>query len=1092
MVASVSTVGIACAGSNTGEAFASVLSGGVAPYNYSWSGGGGNVPQKTNLAPGPVSVTITDAAGCTATASGNVSGVPSLSLTVAVTNDSCFNSGKGTAIANVSGGVPPYSYAWSNFKTTASNLGLIAGTYSVTVTDANSCSATASGTVTGPPVLNTTFTRQDVLCYGTSTGAFNVSVTGGTPGYTYTWSPSSVTGTNPTGLAAGIYAYTVTDVNGCSVLRQDTILQPASALTATSSHTDVTCHGANNGTVTVNVAGGTAPYSFLGNPVPAGTTVIPNLAPNTYAGSLTDANGCSVALSETITEPGPQSLTVTATDNPCAGAAQGTVTANFVNPTGTVTYTWNPGGVLPGNRTNLVSGVYNVTASDGNNCSFTGTATVSEPSLLTVSSTVQHVACNGAATGSINVTAAGGTGAYSYTWNPGSVSGNNPTGLSAGIYAYTVADANNCSVSKADTVTEPAALVVTSSHTDVTCHGANNGTVTVNVAGGTAPYSFLGNPVPAGTTVIPNLAPNTYAGSLTDANGCSVALSETITEPGPQSLTVTATDNPCAGAAQGTVTANFVNPTGNVTYNWNPGGVLPGNRTNLVSGVYDVTASDANNCSFTGSATINEPPAPVMTVAATDAVCFGGNGTATANPSGGTAPYSYTWSNNAGGNSASVTPPAGSYTVSASDANGCNQTAAFTINQPTQLVSSETHTNNLCFGTAIGTATVTLSGGTGSYTYQWQPNVSSTNTAANLAAGNYSVTGTDANSCTVVQAIVITEPAQLNVTATATDVLCFGAATGSITATATGGTSPYNYAATPDGVNVQQSATGQFANQQAATYTIIVTDNNQCADSTTVVINEPAQLINTLTAVDVSCYGSTDGQLTAVASGGTPAYNYAFSTGAQNASGALAGLVPGSYSVTVTDANGCTSSQQAVVAEPDPVEVIASPTGTQVNLGESLPMQVITNQTGSATYNWQPAQGLTCYDCDNPVFNGVYNTTYYVTAITSLGCTGTSSVTVTVIPNYEVFIPNVFTPNGDGTNDTWKFFGNLPGLKQMNVKVFNRIGEKVFESNDMNFEWDGSYLGKAAPNGVYVYVAEFVWLNNHSDNSYKGSVTLLR
>jgi gliding motility-associated-like protein len=1092
MVASISTIGIACAGSNTGEAFASVTSGGVSPYNYSWSVGGGNVPHITNLSPGPVSVTITDMNGCTATASGTVSGVPSLTVSVSTTNDSCYHSGKGSAVAAVLGGVSPYTYAWNNFQTTALNAGLNAGTYNVTVTDANGCTATGSGVVNGPSPLNTSYTLQHVLCYGSNTGSFNVTTSGGTPGYTYTWSTSNLTGSNATGLAAGFYAYTVTDANGCSLLRVDTILQPDSALAATSSHTDVTCNGANNGTVTINVSGGTAPYTFLGNPVPAGTTVISNLAPNTYAGSLVDANGCSVALSETITEPGPQSLTVTATDNPCAGATQGTVTANFVNPTGSVTYNWNPGGIQPGNLTNLASGTYNVTASDSNNCSFTGSATISEPPILTASSTVQHVTCNGGSTGSINITANGGTGPYTYSWFPAGPSGNNPSGLSAGIYAYTVTDAHSCTVSKQDTIVQPPLLNATSSHTDVTCNGANNGTVTINVSGGTAPYTFLGNPVPAGTTVISNLAPNTYAGSLVDANGCSVALSETITEPGPQSLTVTATDNPCAGATQGTVTANFVNPTGSVTYNWNPGGILPGNLTNLASGTYNVTASDSNNCSFTGSATVNEPAAAVMSVTVTDALCFGGNGSVTANPTGGVLPYSYTWSNNAGGNSATVTPPAGSYTVTASDANGCNQTAAFTINQPTELTATENHTNNLCFGTNTATATVTVNGGTGTYTYQWLPNVSTTNTAANLAAGNYSVTASDANNCTVVKDIIITAPPSINITATATNVLCFGESNGTITASATGGTNPYNYTITPDGVTFQQSANGQFANQPAATYTVIVTDNNLCADSTNVIITEPTQLTTTMAAIDVSCYGYTDGQVIAVANGGTPLYNYTFSTGIQNSNGIVVGLAPGNYNVTVTDGNGCTTSQSATILEPAPVEVIALPAGTQVNLGESLPLQVTTNQTGNATYYWQPSQGLTCYDCDAPTFNGIYTTTYYVTAYTAGGCTGTSSITVTVIPNYNLYIPNAFTPNGDGTNDTWKIFGNMAGLKQMNVKVFNRIGEKVFESNDINFEWDGTYLGKIAPNGVYTYVAEFVWLNNHSDNRYKGSVTLLR
>jgi gliding motility-associated-like protein len=1091
LTATTTHTNVTCNGANNGSITINVA-GGTPPYSFL----GNPVPAGTttipNLAPNTYAGNLLDANNCSVALSETITEPSAINLTVTTVMDSCYQSGKGSATAQVSGGTTPYTYAWTNNATTAANLNLLAGSYTVTVTDSSGCTTTATATVTEGPQFTFTKQKQDVLCNGASTGSISLTPNGGTQPYNYTWNPAGSNSPNQQNLAAGNYLFTITDSYSCQLTGSETINQPT-ALTATTSHTDVTCHGANNGTITLNVSGGTSPYSFLGNPVPAGTTTIPNLAPNTYAGNLLDANNCSVALSETIAEPAAISLTVTTVMDSCYQSGKGSATAQVSGGTTPYTYAWTNNATIAANL-NLLAGSYTVTVTDSSGCTATATATVTEGAQFTFTKQKQDVLCNGASTGSITLSPNGGTQPYTYTWNPAGSNAPNQQNLVAGNYLFTITDSYSCPLTGSETINEPTALTATTSHTDVTCHGANNGTITLNVSGGTSPYSFLGNPVPAGSTTIPNLAPNTYAGNLVDANNCSVALSETITEPGPQTLTVTATDNPCAGALQGTLSATYTNPTGNVTYNWNPGGVQGANRTNVASGTYTLTATDGNNCSLTGTATINEPPGVVMPVATTDAGCFGGAGSAIAGPSNNHPPYNYTWSGNAGGNSQTVSPPAGTYTVSALGSDGCAETATFTINQPPQLTISETHTDNLCFGDANGSITVTVGGGTPGtgYTYVWTQNVSTTNVASNLVSGSYTVTATDANNCTISLTTQVTEPTQLSVTATFTPVLCYGGNTGTVTAVGNNGTAPYAYMLTPDGVNFTPSATGLFTGQSAGTYTAIVTDDNQCTATTTVTVTEPTALVYTLGATDVSCFGSTDGKLTSTVSGGTPNFTYTFSNGTQNNTGNLTGLAPGSYDVTVTDATGCTFTESAVIAEPPVVEVSITPATGEVKLGEELQIQAFTNQTGNATFSWQPSQGLSCYDCSNPVFTSNHTLTYQVTAVTDSGCTGTSTITLTVIPNYDIFIPNAFTPNGDGENDTWKIFGNLPAVKQMNLMVFNRIGEKVFETNDVNFQWDGTYQGKPAPHGVYVYTGNFVWLNDHSDANFRGSLTILR
>ncbi len=1319
VTAQITTTPITCPGTNTGQAIASVTAGGTPNYTYSWNPPQGNNAVAGNLAPGNYSVTITDANTCTATATGTVSGVASLNVTFTTIMDSCYLSNKGSAFSHVTGGSPPYTYAWSNFGIDTAITRVSAGTYRLTVTDFNSCSVTATTTITGPAAaLTRTEAVTSILCNGQNTGVFNVTAAGGTGPYTYTWNPNTLSGPNNSNLPAGIYNYTVTDIYGCNVKGTDTIREPATALTAITSHTDVKCFGGSDGTLSINTSGGTPPYTFLGQPLPAGPITIPGRSAGVYAGNVTDANGCTFAVSETITEPAALTVGVQSTNILCNGASTGNIDLTIGGGSTPYTFTWSDGPASTEDRANIPAGTYSVTVTDLNLCTATATATLTQPTALTISETNVDVLCNGQSTGSIDVTVGGGQGTYTYAWSDGPVTTQDRTAVPAATYTVTATDQNSCTISVAAVISEPAALVVTTSHTDVKCNGGSDGTLTINISGGVAPYSLLGQPLPAGTTVVPNRTAGVYGGAVTDANGCSVTVSETIAEPGPQSLTVNNTNEPCFGAAVATASANFVNATGTVTYNWTPGPLSGANLTNLAAGTYNVTATDQNLCTLTGSVTVTEPAAPVMAVAVTNALCFGANGSATANPAGGTAPYNYTWS---GSNltTQTVPLPAGSYTVTATDASTCQQTASFSITEPSGMSVLIQQTNVLCFGDATGSITLTVSGGAGpNYTYAWQPNVSTSNTATALIAGTYNITVTDQGNCTLDTAVVITEPAaalsntvvatnvtcfgandgtvtlttsggtanysytwspntatgnaatglgpntylinvtdangcsvaetatvteptQLTLTQAQTDVLCNGAATGDATVTVSGGNPGYTYSWTPnvssgntataltagnytvvatdassctisasftitqpaaltltethtnvdcfgnstgtmnvtagggvpgytyvwtnnvstgnsatglaagsytvtatdvnsctvtvsatltepavldvtatandalcfnstDGVitanatggaaggytfsvNGQTNSTGLYPNMAPAAYVVYVTDANACIDSTPVVVGSPTEIVLSTTPQDVSCYGYTDGQISVVATGGaTPTYTFALSNGDQNSNGQFTNLAVGSYSVTVTNANNCTVSDTASVYEPDSVTISVSPDPVTVNLGGELQLSTLTNQSGNVTYNWEPAFGLSCYDCPDPKFTGNYSQVYTATVTNTGGCKGSATVNVTVIPSYDIFIPNVFTPNGDGANDTWKIFGNLPGIKQIEVMVFNRIGEKVFQSNDINFEWDGYFKGVVSPNGVYTYTAKFVWLNNHSDSDYRGTITLIR
>lgn len=1093
MVAAISTIDMSCANTNDGQAIATVVSGGNAPYNYAWSGGLPNNPVAYPLSAGPVAVTITDANGCTAVANGAITGPPTLTLNITKVDDSCYQSQTGSAMANVSGGNSPYTYYWSNISSAQNNLSLGSGSYTVTVTDNKNCTVSGSTTINQPTQFtHTPLLPTNIACYGAATGAISVTASGGTPAYTYTWSPSG-TGNNPTGLTAGQYNLTISDANNCRLLDSVVLTQPASALTVTTSHTNVSCNGANDGTLTINTSGGTAPYSFMGNPVPVGTTVVPGQAAGTYAGNLTDANGCSVAVSETITEPLMLVLSEQHTNATCFGGNQGGIFITVNGGTTPYTYSWSNGATSK-DINNITAGTYTLTTTDANQCTATITVTISEPAAPVMTVTVTPATCFGA-NGSATANPSGGTAPFTYFWSGAGDTTGQTAAKPAGTYAVTATDASTCQQTATLSITEPTDITISEVHTNLLCYGDANGDITLTASGGTGPnYTFVWNPNVSNSNFASLLTAGTYDATVTDQANCNKTISVVLTQPAqPLTINIQSNNISCFGANDGSITITTSGGTVPYSYAWNPNISSGNSASGLGPGSYSITVSDANGCSVNPNISLTEPSQPLsLTTAQTNLTCHqSDDGTATVNATGGTVPYSFTWSPNVSSTFSATALAAGNYDVTVTDNNGCTINSIFVITEPAQLNTSETHINVLCNGNSTGSITVAASGGTPGYTYTWTPNVSTSDSATNLAAGAYTIVVTDSNFCTTTQTVTVTEPTLLTVTSVPTDVLCFGGSDGIIDATATGGTPTYTFSAT-DGTNNYNSANGQFSNLTAGSYTVLVTDVNSCSATTAVVVNEPIALSAVVGVTPATCYHYTDGVITTTTAGGTPIYSYQFSDGSNNSTGTLSGLSAGVYALTITDANGCTLTDSATITEPDSLTLTVTPSPVEVKLGNSLQLSTATNANGNVSYDWQPAFGLSCYDCANPVFSGIYSQPYTVTLSTAAGCTGTAQFVVTVIPNYDVFIPNAFTPNGDGANDVWQIFGNIPGIKQLQVRVFNRIGEKVFESNDINFTWDGTYQGKNSPPGVYTYVAEFVWLNNHTDAHYKGTVTLLR
>ncbi len=360
--------------------------------------------------------------------------------------------------------------------------------------------------------------------------------------------------------------------------------------------------------------------------------------------------------------------------------------------------------------------------------------------------------------------------------------------------------------------------------------------------------------------------------------------------------------------------------------------------------------------------------------------------------------------------------------------------------------------------------------------------------------GSYPVTLFNQHGC---DSVVITN---LTVIAVAlalqkTDVLCNGGNSGSILSTAIGGVSPCNYDLLNGGVIVSNNSTGSFTLLVTGNYSVNATDGFGCTAVLSIVINEPTPLVISDTVKNVHCFGEDNGEIFISATGGTPNYSFNLNNQSSNSTGFFSSLVAGNYSYTVTDSRDCVDSSNTIITEPLAVTINLNPDPVVINLSEVVTLNASSNYDPSATYLWTPSVGLSCYTCPHPTVES-YNSIDYTLEVTAningSDCSAETEVSVTVIPNYDIFIPNTFTPNGDGNNDLFQIFGNLPALKYLDVEIFDRIGEKVFESNDLNFKWDGNYKGKPLQPAVFIYTLRVVFIDNHSEKIYKGSLTLLK
>lgn len=1200
---------IHCLNGATGSITATVTNG-VEPYTYAWTGPNGFVSDEespTGLVKGTYHVVVTDANDCSGEANITLIEEEVLSIQGTVLTPfgcgyaiSCNGENDGGINMLVSGGVEPYSFVWTTqlndtIAETQNITSLSAGTYTISVTDDVGCQIIRDFTLTQPNHLEIEVEGTvDLLCSGVETGEATVSTTGGCPTYTYSWTSddfdvSGYNGPHATNLASGTYYVSVTDQNGCSnggqveIVINDPIDPVTAVLDGTSYYNGfgVSCPGAEDGFIMITPSGGTAPYSFewkLGDTIfstaedladaPCGTysmrvmdgndcgysqqftiscvpaisvnyTTVPNPcgapegglgeihitsavgghgAPfvfswidengNTYSGTdltglnsgdyiLTaeDTEGCQTQLTVHIGQNDEFVVTGDVTDASCYGENDGAIDVSM-NPAGDYTYSWTgPNGFTSDQMdiTDLAAGSYSLTISSAT-CEDIFSFTVGQPNQIDIELTVTDASCVGNNNGKIDAEITGGSGDYSYTWleNSSTVppfvgsADEDISDLGGGTYTLEVIDnVTGCSANASAEVNAPVVMNITVETSlfaggyNVSCFGASDGQLTVFVEGGT-PYTIGDPALPSGGYIydwtssaecqgetvflnpgdygndlgtnpnhVGNLPAGTYSVLAFDANGCQASTCYPISQPDELNSSADIENITCGNTNSGAITPNISGGLGAsyTSYEWTQGDIgtnapNAATLTGLAAGTYELVVSNLDNCSKTFTYIINVTPSPIATIVSQENILCNadGNGEFILEFSGGTAPYdveingdSYLVDND-GDQLALTNLSAGDYIINYTDQDGCMNSLTITITEPEELTMSLSAVIQeagqiyplQCFGDVNGAIAPSVAGGTASYSYSWTNEaldiISINDTLIGMGAGVYTLTVTDANSCSISESFELTQPD--NEIVVTSDLLvhpplnlynvsCPGEQDGEIVVEAIGGVGEFYYDWAGNGVvDSMATQTGLAAGH----YTLVVTDENFCQKTFEFDLIEPSPVVLDIQlslydgGYNISCTGADNGtiDINNITGGDAPYVvvwstnddpDFAYDPGNPNH---LSDLKPGTYTVTVTDANECEVSQDVIISEPSELTALIE---KSYNCVTSIAELCVSANGGSGGYTFQWDNGSTA-TCITVATSGPQS----VTVIDSNGCE--------VVKDFVVAITTPVSISGTIENET--------------------------------------------------------------------------
>ncbi len=1095
---------VTCGGGSNGS-FDLTIAGGVAPYTYAWN----SVPPT-----GPNDTGTVGVSGDTITEGGLMSGIYSITVTdsdlpanmdtievqildglnlgadFSTVQPSCNGSQDGSiTVTPVIDGVvvnptpPGYIFVWNTGQATQTidSVGFNGGMpYNVTITSPQGCSTTASVTLSQPsalslPLQNDPGVIDDAACTGATDGSITVMAMGGSPdngNYTYEWATlGTVTAPSDaqTDLEPGQYSLTVTDANGCTIQRTYTVGAEKTLGVTLVNLQDVSCNGGNDGAITVDGtsfgAPAVAPLSFSWTNIGTGATftgpAITGLEPGDYEVVFADSDpaGCSARDTFTVGEPAPLDIQLANLQNESCdnGGNDGSITISVTGGTFPYSYEWSDM-QTDSIATGLSEGNYIVEVTDANNCTQTADFDITAPTPPTV--TVLNndtLDCAEDTNGVLNVTAVqGGAPIASYEWSTGGT-GTGISGLSPGIYIVTITAEDGCFTVDSAAVVAPAPLVIDSIvATSPSCVGESNGNLVVNVSGGTAPYTYEWDDQTLSNPLYPGLAAGTYNVTVTDANGCTPATG-TQEVSDPAGIVVEFTDiqgatcftSVCDGAA--TATASYED-----------------GSTGLFNFIWEAGTIDLDVMSSTGTDLCRD-----------------------------------------------------TQIVNVTDENGCTQAAEVFIPSPEPLSLIVDANDVSCAGEGDGSITVTATGGVGNFVYLWPDLGETGNSVEGLEAGEYTVEVEDGNGCPLEAQIPIDEPDPLILSVdqgSTRDVSCFGEEDGQIAVSYNfndniNGVSdnPFSFSANVPPANASTSL-GFADGLPAGTYVVTITDSLGCQDSVSITLTEPTEIMAVIPdPEDPPCFDASTLLFidTIFGGAGTTLSDYRYmvdGNGLLLTPGVPADLFgDGLHFVEIFDPNGCSTFDTVSIDQPEEIIVDFNPNDIEVELGDSTTrLEPVITPLGTVidSFIWTPSDYLSSPSVERPIVAPLESLEYTLTVVDENGCRASGSIFVELDANRNIYIPNAFSPNGDGVNDEFRIYPCTGVTNIATARIFDRWGNLVYENAGLDVSnglfcqgglplWEGRFNSEPLNKGVYVYVIEVVFLDGVR-LVYRGDVSLVR
>lgn len=1053
----------------------------------------------------------------------------------------------GSVTFYATGGTPPYSYTINPGpinNTIASDgerrtLTLPKGSYTLTINDSG-----------GSPVVNKNFVISDNLplkvqevLIKKTTCANNVNGNGkiiikaqdGAGPYTYQWSNFVFGVDSIVDLRSGIYSVTVTDRNGlgCSVVRSwDLTAIPLNFDIAIKDTASCKTINVRDGSIEIkNITGGTPfdypNYNFVYQINNTGSvrqflnsTIAPNIGTGTVRVSVSDSVGCRVE--KEIFMPFKYRITFDTLifkDITCNGKNDGAIRIR-PKPQGNYSY---PDTNLPGggfsiggafDKPNISAGRYFVVTRDNKGCRDTFNFEIKEPDPIVLNPTVVQPDCVNP--GSITLNPTGGTGAYTYTWNPPAIGNVNAlTGLSGGSYTVSVTDANNCTATPFSVQLNPqgALNITTVIKQPISCIGKNDAVVIVEIGSANGPFNVTWrdatNTIISNMTQVSNLGPGVYTVVVSDNNSCSNSKTVTIDPGSDFTLTTTLSNAPCFDQ-NGKVEASVSGNSTGFKYEWRVKGqsaiIDNDNTLDAKAGTYTVKAISPAGCEKETDVTITEPAAITFPAPETrNVTCFGLSDGA-ARILNGPSNINYSWSNGTSG-IFTINLPIGNAWVVGSVGSCKSDTVRFNIGTfpKLQLDLNKTQVvDPICFGDKNGSVTVEATGGTGiSYTYTWRNGVSGP-TLTNIGAGTYILDIGDSNNCIQTDTFILTQPSELVASldkSKSVELDCNNQTGGKLALMTTGGNPGIKTITWQSGVTTN----GNIAiDLNPGTYCATISDNFGCRDTFCYTLVAPAPLVGELNIPEEpKCFGDKTCISVKSISGGTGnKYTFQIITGGTRYPiGDCVDVFAGTYSVILIDSAGCDIRKEITIRQPNPI-IVELGDDVEVQLGLPTPTITasVTDNVGNTQLVWTPSEGITCLttDCLSIEANPTQTTTYLLTVTDQNGCTGTDNITVNVKNLRNVYFANAFSPNNDGFNDHFQAIIG-PGVEKiLTFAIYDRWGGQVFLQENyvpdpaQTDGWNGTFgnTGRKLDPGVFVYYARARFIDG-KEIEYKGTITLM-